>query len=107
MQLLAISSLHRFLFIFSIVFYFNSNLNAQFTSWTGATNTDWNTASNWTAGVPLATTEVNIGDVTNDPIISTAAVAQTVFIDVGGRLTILATFSLTIISSTSTQSIWN
>jgi len=32
------------------------------TSWVGATNTKWNTASNWTNGVPTAGIDVIIGD---------------------------------------------
>ena len=32
------------------------------TSWTGALNTDWNRAGNWTAGVPTATLDAIIGD---------------------------------------------
>ncbi|TAF59467.1 MAG: hypothetical protein EAZ58_13655, partial [Flavobacterium sp.] len=42
------------------------------TTWTGTTNTNWNTASNWTAGVPDALDAVTIPNVTNKPIISVA-----------------------------------
>ena len=35
---------------------------AQTTSWKGTSSTDWNTAANWTAGVPTATTEAIVGD---------------------------------------------
>ena len=41
------------------------------TSWTGATSTDWNLASNWSAGVPTASVNCTIANVTNDPIVST------------------------------------
>ncbi|HWY38227.1 MAG TPA: hypothetical protein VNY73_06685, partial [Bacteroidia bacterium] len=37
------------------------NINAQ-TSWKGTTSTNWSTASNWTAGVPVATVDAIIGD---------------------------------------------
>ena len=69
------------------------------TTWTGASNTDWNTASNWsTAAVPTATSVVIIPNVTNKPILGagTSAVALSVKVDVGASLTILATGSLTI-----------
>ncbi len=42
------------------------------TTWTGTTNTNWNTASNWTAGVPDALDAVTIPNVTNKPTISVA-----------------------------------
>lgn len=35
--------------------------NAQ-TSWKGTVSADWNTATNWTAGVPTASVDVIIGD---------------------------------------------
>lgn len=99
--------LKRFFLFASVSSLLTIELYAQSTSWTGATNTDWNTNSNWSAGVPLSTTDVFITNVTNDPVISSAAVAQTVYINAGALLTISATFSLTIIGSTATQSIWN
>ncbi len=74
--------------------------------WTGATNTDWGTASNWTAGVPDGADDVTIPNVTNDPIISNAALAKSVTVQSGGLLTISATFSLSIDGS-STQGILN
>ena len=73
-------------------------------TWTGATSTDWNIGSNWCSGhVPLATEDVIIPDVTNDPVImgGTAAVAQSVTVNVGGLLTVTATGSLTINGSTA------
>ncbi|WP_205514571.1 T9SS type A sorting domain-containing protein [Longitalea arenae] len=67
------------------------------TTWTGAVNTDWNTAGNWTAGVPTATLDAVIPDVVNDPIISaTAGVAKSVTVMPEGSLTIANTGSLTI-----------
>ncbi len=39
------------------------------TIWTGTTNTDWFTASNWTAGVPSLTKTCQIPNVTNDPTV--------------------------------------
>ena len=41
------------------------------TTWTGATNTDWNTPSNWSTGVvPTAIDVVVIPNVINKPIIT-------------------------------------
>ncbi|MBC5774472.1 T9SS type A sorting domain-containing protein [Pontibacter sp. KCTC 32443] len=57
------------------------------TSWTGA-GTDWATASNWTAGVPNATTHVIIGDANftgnKQPKIDQAALAECLSLTVGG-----------------------
>jgi len=72
-----------------------SKINAQ-TTWTGATNTDWATASNWTAGVPDSADFVTIPDVTNDPIITSAAFAKNVTIETGGLMVVSATFSISI-----------
>jgi len=60
------------------------------TTWTGATNTDWNTAANWSAGLPDADDHVTIPDVANDPIIggTTNAVAKSVHVQTGASLTI-------------------
>ncbi|MBF9221551.1 M36 family metallopeptidase [Hymenobacter ruricola] len=42
-------------------------------TWTGALSTDWNTAGNWTNGLPTATTDALIpGNVTNMPAIASA-----------------------------------
>ncbi|MHB0754293.1 BspA family leucine-rich repeat surface protein [Polaribacter sp. M15] len=61
------------------------------TTWTGATNRDWATASNWSpAAVPLTLDKVIIPNVTNKPVISatTGALANIITIDVGASLTI-------------------
>jgi hypothetical protein len=39
------------------------------TTWTGAFSTDWNTAGNWSSGVPTPTTAVTINASTNNPIL--------------------------------------
>ena len=49
-----------------------STINAPTTtSWTGTTSTDWNVASNWSAGVPTPSVSCTIANMANDPIIST------------------------------------
>jgi len=68
-------------------------------TWSGATNTDWDTASNWDGGnAPNASDDIIIPNVTNKPIIgvSSNAVANNVTINgsssleikSGGRLTV-------------------
>lgn len=42
------------------------------TTWTGNTNANWFTAANWTSGVPDATKNCTINNVTNDPVVSGA-----------------------------------
>ena len=47
-----------------------TNLNAQTTTWTGASSTNFNLSANWNNGNPDGTTKnVVIPDVTNDPVI--------------------------------------
>jgi len=71
-------------------------LGAQ-TTWDGSSSTDWNTAANWSAGVPDANDVVTIANVANDPVIQagTAALAKSVTISSGAVLTINASGSLT------------
>ncbi|AYQ33265.1 T9SS type A sorting domain-containing protein [Runella sp. SP2] len=70
-------------------------------NWNGSVSRDWNVAENWTpSGVPTANKEVVIGytsDV-NSPIIKagTVALANSVQVELGGRLTIESGASLTI-----------
>ena len=44
--------------------------SSAFTVWTGTSGTDWNTAGNWSDGIPTATSNVYIPSVTNQPSIS-------------------------------------
>ncbi len=59
-------------------------------TWTGAASTDWNTVGNWNpAKVPMATDDVVIPDLTNDPIVNgIPAVCKDLTIQVGAILTI-------------------
>jgi hypothetical protein len=72
-------------------------LQAQ-TTWMGTVSTDWSVPGNWSAGVPTASTDAVIPDVTNDPVITggTAALAKSVHVQTSAALTINAMGSLTI-----------
>jgi hypothetical protein len=87
--------------LFFFVLLLDSIAQAQ-TTWTGTTNTDWATPTNWTAGVPDATDNVTIPNTANKPVIGagTAAVAKSVLINASGMLTINATGSLSINGAT-------
>ncbi len=59
--------------------------------WTGASDTDWNNAGNWSCTyVPTIASLVQIPDVTNKPIISSGAIASVndLTIDSGSSLTV-------------------
>ncbi len=61
------------------------------TSWRGTTSTSWSTASNWTNGVPTATTDVIIGDanVTRYPTINLTATCKN--LTIGGSFAVMLT----------------
>lgn len=69
-------------------------------TWIGGTNTDWNTASNWSgSAIPTALDCVIIPDVTNNPIISGSGYvgyAKTLTVLNGGLLTLNSTNILTV-----------
>ncbi|MES2431396.1 MAG: autotransporter-associated beta strand repeat-containing protein [Bacteroidota bacterium] len=69
--------------------------------WVGTTNTEWNTASNWSCNaIPTSTSNVIIPNVTNKPLISTAhAVANSVTIAASSILTMSGIYNLTISSN--------
>ncbi len=108
----------KHLLLFLTVFLGSITTFAQFgpplaTQWTGATNTDWNTATNWDSGsVPLATEAVDItsydGATVFPVIVSgthiaighlTIGGAATLTINDGGDLTVDPGASLTIIGA--------
>ena len=76
------------------------------TTWTGGTDTDWATASNWDNGVPTSSLDATIPDVTNAPIISasTGATVKDLTINESDGLIINSGGSL-IASGTSTGNI--
>ncbi|MCF0073053.1 choice-of-anchor D domain-containing protein [Dyadobacter sp. CY261] len=68
-------------------------------TWTGSTDTDWNTPCNWSpASVPAQGNEVIIAASANAPVIGAgiAALAKTVEVQTGATLTVSATASLTV-----------
>jgi hypothetical protein len=65
--------------------------------WNGATSTDWNESGNWNdIEVPTSDKTVIIPDVTNDPVIGTAAAVTNLTIESGAVLTIGETGRLTV-----------
>ena len=66
----------------------STGLFAQ-TSWRGTTSTSWATASNWSNGVPTATVDVLIGDVSfpaaNSPVVGASASCRS--LTIGGAFT--------------------
>ena len=61
------------------------------TTWTGTTNDDWNTGTNWDNGIPCCTWKATIPDVTtvsNYPIITADdnACCDTIFFEAGGAV---------------------
>jgi hypothetical protein len=75
------------------------------TVWSGATDTDWNKASNWIYdNIPVATQDVAIPkDLTNYPIASNAVTVNSVTILSGASLIAQSTFSGTIICNRRVQ----
>lgn len=75
--------------LIAVLSLLGAGLSAQHT-WTGATSTDWNTASNWSAAsVPTATDSVIIPDTTglpNAPTLSTTATCNNLTIQANGVL---------------------
>jgi hypothetical protein len=58
-------------------------------AWTGAVNTDWNNAGNWTCGVPTLADYVTISAATNNPVVLSGTMhAQTLVIGFGTEVTV-------------------
>ncbi|WP_448518598.1 T9SS type A sorting domain-containing protein [Rhodoflexus sp.] len=51
------------------LFFIVLGASAQTSTWTGASSTDWNTAANWTGGVPTASSTVIINACTTCPVL--------------------------------------
>jgi len=68
------------------------------TTWTGGTDTDWATASNWNNGVPTSSLDATIPSVGNAPIIgsSTNATTKNITLNASSNLSVSKSGSLTI-----------
>ena len=72
----------------------SSSVNLGFT-WTGTTNSDWNTGSNWSTGtVPTSSNNVAIAATTNQPVISAAANCNSITLNSGTTLAINSTLGV-------------
>jgi hypothetical protein len=66
-------------------------------TWTGATSTDWATATNWSnGGVPISTSDVTIADVANKPVIDSNVSVNTLTLNASASLTVNSGFNLTV-----------
>src|SRR6266540_1467025 len=78
---------------FFALFLIQLGAYAQTTSWKGTSNTDWNRAANWTAGVPTASVDAIIGDASftgnNQPDLSASSVCKSLTIGTGTKVSTL------------------
>jgi hypothetical protein len=66
-------------------------------TWTGATSTDWATATNWSnGGVPISTSDVTIADVANKPVIASNVSVNSLTLNALTSLTVNSGFNLTV-----------
>jgi hypothetical protein len=77
------------------------------TTWTGAVDSDWNTAGNWSNGVPDSSKTVCVASGTgNDPVIALAAAsAQSVKVATGAILTVSSARTLTLTAASTIASL--
>ncbi len=84
----------KYVVIVSLFFFLTAWMNfsyAQTNTWTGAVNNDWHNPCNWSAGlVPVCIDNVIIPSVSNKPVISATACANTFNPQTGADLTILS-----------------
>jgi len=77
--------------VFDITAYTSSTA----TTWTGTTDTDWHTASNWDVGVPGAITNVTIpAGLTNYPTLTADAVCNNLALSDGATLVCAANLTI-------------
>ncbi|MEI6754167.1 MAG: hypothetical protein WCK78_13495, partial [Paludibacter sp.] len=78
-------------------FVANTGVLSTANNWTGATSTDWNTATNWSKGtVPTASDAAFVPNVTNKPIINSSAVCSSLTVFTGSGVTINGSNTLTV-----------
>ncbi|MEO1262137.1 MAG: MopE-related protein [Bacteroidota bacterium] len=66
------------------------------TTWLGTVDNDWHNAANWDLGVPGPNDQATIAMSSNNPIITTTAVAQKIIINTDAGLVVLANATLTV-----------
>ena len=71
------------------------------TTWTGNFGTAWNSSTNWTAGIPTASSDVIIPNTTNKPQIPGTAMAKSLRVEAGAILTINPGATLTMNGATT------
>ncbi|GHB85707.1 T9SS type A sorting domain-containing protein [Persicitalea jodogahamensis] len=112
MKTIVLRNTHLKTFLLGLLIFLSVAAKAQ-TTWTGASSTDWSTATNWsTNAVPTATDDVKIPvEPANQPEISASVVAKSVELYQQASLTLTASGILTIDGSFSangiTTSIYN
>lgn len=65
-------------------------------TWLGTTSSDWHTASNWSYGVPITSTDIIIPSGGNQPLVSSTAVCNNLTINSGAVLTLIPGATLTV-----------
>ncbi len=75
---------------------FTGKFTRKATTWTGITNTDWTTASNWDNGLPNSNIDAVISNTTNNPIINSEISVANLTIDSNASLTINSSASLSV-----------
>jgi hypothetical protein len=76
--------------------------NAQTTTWTGITSSNWNVASNWDNGIPTATYNVIVNTAPFNPQINSTVSIQSLTLQTGANLG-LVTGSLTVSTNSINQ----
>lgn len=72
-------------------------ITAGSTTWTGAVDESWNVAGNWSSGVPIASSDVIIPDVsTHDPVIAASVSVKSLIVNEDAALSITSAGTLTI-----------
>jgi hypothetical protein len=66
------------------------------TTWTGNTDTNWTTSTNWSNGLPTSSVDVKIPATLNNPIINTTVSVANISIEENASLTVNALGALTI-----------
>src|ERR1700733_14897994 len=86
------------IYCIAILLCIASKTSAQTTSWKGTTSAAWKTVTNWTNGIPTASTDVVIGDAnftgTFQPSITASATAKS--LTIGGTKASTLTLTKTI-----------